>query len=231
MSTNAAYIIPPFSFSKLNSNELSEKIKREDIIQLYSTLYLNLVENLSKPANKFDLVCLFYSEEENFLIKEFQDLTLRIDIIELNNPGKTLDKFSEKYFSRYKNNIILKSNLMGINSGELEKLFNLLNIDDETLLVSKDSKGEIILLGFNRFSDKVFNDLIKSKFKYHEFLYTLNPTTHFVQIGSEYLSVNDLNDFRELYNDLSKKKSIDYCSQVMHERFTNLFIEYKDLLK
>lgn len=231
MNTNAAYIIPPFPFSKIKSADITENLKFEDAIDLFSNLYLNLIENLNKPACKFDLICLFYSDDENFLESELKSLNLTIEYIKITNPGKALDSLSEKYFSRYKNNVILKSNLMGINSDEVDKLINLLNIDDETLLVSKDSKGEIILLGFNRFSDKIFNDLIKSKFKYDEFLYLLNPTTHFVQIGNEYLSVNDLNDFKELYRDLSKKKSIEYCSQEMHERFTNLFIEYKDLLK
>lgn len=229
MNTTAAYIIPPFQFSEIQSVDITEKLKHEDVVDLFLSLYFNLIENLNKPTNKFDLICVFYSVDKNLLTQEFQDL--RIEFIDFNNPNKVLDSFSEKYFSRYKNNIIIKSNLMGINSEEVDRLINLLNIDDETLLVSKDSRGEIILLGFNRYSDKIFNDLIKSKFKYDEFLYLLTPTTHFVQIGNEYLSINDLSDFKELYLDLSKKKSIEYCSQNMHERFTNLFIEYKDLLK
>ena len=42
---------------------------------------------------------------------------------------------------------------------------------------------------------------------------------------------SDIQDFKTLYKELSKKESLIYCSQNMHEKFTHLFIEYKELLK
>ena len=54
---------------------------------------------------------------------------------------------------------------------------------------------------------------------------------YFVNTLSDVISVIDVNDFKKLYTELSLKKSNEYCSQQMHERFTHLFVEYKDLLK
>jgi hypothetical protein len=120
---------------------------------------------------------------------------------------------------------------MGINSNDTDRLFNLLTIDDEALVVSKTENNIISLLGFNNYTEVIFNNLIKSEFNYERFLYHLNPISHFIQIVNETLMIHDLDDFKKLYQYLSQKKSIEYCSQEMHERFTNLFIEYKDLLK
>ena len=54
---------------------------------------------------------------------------------------------------------------------------------------------------------------------------------YFVNTLTDVIAVSNINDFKKLYIDLSQKKSNEYCSQQMHERFTHLFVEYKDLLK
>ncbi len=38
------------------------------------------------------------------------------------------------------------------------------------------------------------------------------------------------NDFKLLFKELAKKESSNYCGEVMHERFTDLFVAYKELL-
>ena len=67
----------------------------------------------------------------------------------------------------------------------------------------------------------VYDNLLHKVNRYDNFLYVLNHS----------LTVKTVEDFKTLYSELSKKESLAYCSQQMHERFTHLFIEYKDLLR
>jgi hypothetical protein len=53
---------------------------------------------------------------------------------------------------------------------------------------------------------------------------------YFVNVLNGSLFIEDINDFKILYRELSKKESLNYCSQNIHEKFTHLFIEYKELL-
>jgi hypothetical protein len=231
MIANAVYIIPPFPIFQNKSLPFLENFNDEDKITLYSNLYLNLIENFSKDSSKFTLFCIFDRSDKEFLPSDFDSKGINKEFIDISDLKTTFAKLSEKHFLKYKNNILIRSNVMGINSNDTDRLFNLLTIDDEALVVSKTENNIISLLGFNNYTEVIFNNLIKSEFNYERFLYHLNPISHFIQIVNETLMIHDLDDFKKLYQYLSQKKSIEYCSQEMHERFTNLFIEYKDLLK
>jgi hypothetical protein len=54
---------------------------------------------------------------------------------------------------------------------------------------------------------------------------------NFVHTLNNFMLIETKDDFIKLYNELSKKESMQYCSQNIHEKFTHLFIEYKELLK
>jgi len=85
--------------------------------------------------------------------------------------------------------------------------------------------------GFNNYSEEIINNLILSNFSYNDFLGLVKSCEHFMHIVNDVLLVRNIDNFKQLYQELSQKKSIEYCSQPMHERFTHLFVEYKDLLK
>ena len=53
---------------------------------------------------------------------------------------------------------------------------------------------------------------------------------YLLHVLSEFFIVNNFEDFKALYNILSKKESLEFCSQEMHEKFTHLFIEWCLLL-
>jgi hypothetical protein len=136
-----------------------------------------------------------------------------------------------KEFNAHKNNIILSADLIGINQIEVDKYFNLLNIDDESLLIGKSKEGVIGVFGFNSYSTDIFSCLVKSDFNYSNFLSCTKTLNHFIHTLNDILLIKNIEHFKQLYIELSQKKSIEYCSQQIHEMFTHLFIEYKDLLK
>ena len=66
--------------------------------------------------------------------------------------------------------------------------------------------------------------------KFGKFLSSISSKDIFIHSLDNILSINDFEDIKKLYIELSKKESLSYCSQKMHESFNDLFIEYKELL-
>ncbi len=231
MNQNAVYIIPQSSFLNPAHINLFENFSKSDSILLRSTLYLNLVENFLNKENKIDFYFYFDENDKEFLSNEFELYKLNPLFNDLKNKSLFFENLSAKEFLTHKNNLIISSDLIGINISELERIINLLNIEDESLLIGKSKDGEIGILGFNNYFPEIFENLIKSDFKFDDFLSRLKSSNHFIHTLNDILLIRNINNFKQLYTELSQKKSIEYCSQEMHERFTHLFIEYKDLLK
>jgi|WetSurMetagenome_2_1015567.scaffolds.fasta_scaffold147535_2 hypothetical protein len=231
MHNNAAYIIPFASFLNPEILNAFENFTLEDSKFLKSSLYLNLVENFLTEENKTDYYFVLDECDRDFITDDFKIEKLNFHFADLKNQNLLFENLFFKEFNTHKNNIILSSDLIGINRIELDKYFNLLNIDDESLLIGKSKEGVIGVFGFNSYSVDIFNCLVKSDFNYNAFLSCIKTFNHFIHTLNDILLIKNIEHFKQLYIELSQKKSMEYCSQQMHEKFTHLFIEYKELLK
>jgi hypothetical protein len=231
MKPSAAYIVPQDSILNPTRNKLFDNFSADDSILLRTTLYLNLIENFLKEESKIDFYCYLDESDKEFLSDEFKQDALNLSFIDLANKNLLFENLSTKEFSKHNNNIIINSDLIGINLAELQRLNNLLNFEDESLLISKSSDGDIGILGFNNYSAEIFSSLVKSNFRFDDFLSRIKSSSHFIHTSNEVLLIKNIDNFKQLYISLSQKKSIEYCSQKMHEHFTHLFVEYKALLK
>jgi hypothetical protein len=107
----------------------------------------------------------------------------------------------------------------------------LLSKDDETLVIGSSADNSISFIGFNNFNKDLFGNFLNENLTFDSLLRRIDTTQYFIFNLKHFINVLTLDDFRILYKDLSKRESWNYCSQEMHESFTNLFIEYKELLK
>jgi hypothetical protein len=231
MKQNAVYIIPYYSLFKRSNDSNFEQFSDEDFTSLKSTLYLNLLENINSKIDKVDIFRIFDFKDKELLSAEFKDPSQRSIFGEVNDFRLLFQELSVKQFISYKNNIIIFSDVINIRSTDIEQYLKLLTIDDHSLVIAKSSHGKIKVFGFNSYSDELFKYLIDASFMMDKFLSYNKSCAYFVNILNDVLAVNNKNDFKKLYDELSQKKSNEYCSQQMHERFTHLFVEYKDLLK
>lgn len=231
MKSNAVYIIPDRSVFNPEVIKYFESFKKEDSLLLYSSLYLNLVENFIDREYKADIYCILDELDKEFVSNELKNTEINILFENVGNKKRLFDKLALKEFSPHKNNLIIFSDLMGINLTDADKYFKLLNIEDESLLIGRSKDNCVVILGFNKYSEEVFTSLLNINFNYDELLIKLSSLNYFIHTVKDILRINNLNDFKKLYDDLSQKKSIEYCSQQMHEKFTHLFVEYKELLK
>ena len=231
MNSKAIYIFPFYTFYAEELYKNFNEFKKEDVIFLATTLYLNILENFNGKEDKIDIYCIWDESEKDSLPVELKNNNHKIIFKDPSNKKIIFEKLSSKEFLSYKNNVIVFSDAINIRTSDYVQYFNLLNIEDESLVIAKDKENNIAVLGFNNFSEEIISSLVLSGFDYNIFLSRIKSCAHFMHIINDVLLVRSINHFKQLYLELSQKKSIEYCSQQMHERFTHLFVEYKDLLK
>jgi hypothetical protein len=231
MNFKAVYILP-FYYS--HSKELSDNLygfSKDDISFLVETLYVNILENLNSKQDKIDIYCIWDENKKDNLPDELKSSSYNIVFSDVSKKKLILERLSSKEFLSYKNNLIIFSDAIAIRPSDYEQYFNLLNIEDESLVIAKNKENSIAVFGFNNYSEEIIRNLLLSDFSYTDFLSRVKSCEHFMHIVNDVLLVRNIDNFKQLYQELSQKKSIEYCSQLMHERFTHLFVEYKDLLK
>lgn len=231
MNSKAIYIFPFYTYYAEELYKNLSEFKKEDVLFLAATLYLNILENLNGKQDKIDIYCIWDESEKDNLPDELKNKNRKIIFKDLSNKKIIFEKFSSKEFSLYKNNLIVFSDVVNIRPSDYEQYFNLLNSEKESLVIAKDKENNIAVLGFNSYSEEIISSLVLSDFDYNNFLSRIKSCEHFIHIVNDVLLVRSISNFKQLYQELSQKKSVEYCSQQMHERFTHLFVEYKDLLK
>jgi hypothetical protein len=215
-----------------NQEELQEfeNFSAEDTKLLFSTLFFNLLENLS----------LFNSQQEFLIYLDESDkdfFSNGSDYIKANNykifyyQKKPDAVFLFDKIKNSKNKIIFFADVMGISPSSIKDTFNLLNSDENVIVAGIALDTSLCFIGLNHQTENMQNALQNSQRDYSKLLSLLKTEEHFIHTLNGFLRVKDISSFKDLYNDLSQKKSIEYCSQEMHEKFTHLFVEYKDLLK
>ena len=138
---------------------------------------------------------------------------------------------NNNYFQSNSVNVLFKINTIGITLKTINRVADLLAIDDNAVVLGKSSDDDLVLLGFNHLSPEKIREFISPKINYEKFLADISSGDIYVNVLSGFNSINNLKDFKSLYSQLSLKDSFEYCSEEMHERFNYLFIEYKDILK
>ncbi|MFZ1517866.1 MAG: hypothetical protein WAU11_03780 [Ignavibacteriaceae bacterium] len=231
MKQNGIYIIPLFSLSQRSNENNFKQFTDEDFSFLKLTLYLNLLENANQRKDKVDIIKVLDNSDKDFFSNEFDDESTKTIFYEIKDLKILLKELLNKDFISHKNNLLIFSDAIDIRPVDIDKYFNLLSMDDKSIVIATSNDRKIKVFGFNSYSDDLIKYISDSDFFMDKFLSYNKSCEYFVNTVNEVLAVNNVDDFKKLYTELSLKSSWDYCSQQMHERFTHLFVEYKDLLK
>jgi hypothetical protein len=120
---------------------------------------------------------------------------------------------------------------MGISPKDIKNTENLISSDDNLLVISKSENNDICYIAFNKFDNNLIELMLEPEINYDNLLSNIKTEKFFIQTISGHFRVDSFSRFKLLYNKLSQKESLNYCSQEVHEKFTNLFIEYRDFIK
>lgn len=219
-----SYLLPLNPVFNQEDIPLFESMDKEHSSVLWSALYLNSYEVLSSHSTPF--IMILDERDRSFVPEIIKDCD-NIFYGDTCNKEMLLRGLNDKYFGRTENNIIFLSKSIGYTLKDIVKVFNLLNSGDDSLVLGKSTSNKICFAGFNVypgfFENGVtdYDNVLTQSCRRDSYLYTID----------NFISLDSAADFKKLYNELSKKESLSYCSQDIHEMFTHLFIEYKDLLK
>ena len=226
---SAIYIFAPHPIFNPVSVKSFSSFEKADSVILYSTLFENLIEIINSIKINHDFYILLSKEDET-LIKVSESDNIKVLFMSENFEGE-LENYLENKSLNYQNNLLILSDSIGISAASISHCFNLLNIEDDSLVIGKTFSGHISFMAYNNIDGKAINYLLKSDFEYMKFLAHLDSCPAFINIMEKFQRIIAVEDFKKLYTELSKKESLNYCSQEMHERFTHLFIEHKELLQ
>jgi hypothetical protein len=222
------YFIPLFPVFNEQETKSFGSFSKEDSVNLYSSLYLNLKELADLLSGSAASLFCFDESDKNHILPEFS--TLNKIFSNLANKSILLKVLSEKYFSRFNNNLIIFVNTISISHKDIIKSLDLLNREDDSFLIGKAHNNKVSYIGFNNYKNELLEQVEVTGLKFENFLHLVCSFDYFLNVVNGSLFIEDINDFRILYKELSRKESLNYCSQNIHEKFTHLFIEYKELL-
>jgi hypothetical protein len=218
-------------YPHLNEREVKPfpLLDKKHTVELYSALMLNHKEILRSinPVPAFFFCC---DERDTEYIPEqmSREKIIYYPPAENNSVPHIL---IEKYLSSGSISLILNSNIIGIKSPDIIKIFDILGVEDEVIVIGRSKKERTAFIGLNFYNPEVFKGIEWDKPNFDSLLTKACMFNNKISILDDFMLINSVEDFKDLYSELSKKESTAYCSQSVHERFTNLFIEYKDLLK
>jgi len=207
-----------------------ENLSHRDSILLYTHLLANFIELFADIDLNFELVFCLNEKDEKYIPKNFfsDDSIFFFNTSE--DINSHLEQLEQNYFTIFENNILIRADVIGVSEKTIQKIFNLLAIEDDVLVIGKSINKKVALLGFNNPEINLLDEMFSIALDYNAFLLEAGKSDLFLNTLNGFQLIENFSDFKKLYTELSKKESLSYCSQQMHERFTNLFIEYKDLL-
>jgi hypothetical protein len=207
------------------------KLDVEHTSQLFANLILNHKENFGKIVNYSSITYCFSEADRHHLPDELtKDGSFNV-FGDTKNSYQNIKSIVDKFFGSVNINLVVFANSIGFSSAELRKVLDLMTIESDAVVIGKTPGGKVSFIGFNYINLDLIREINWNGIEYESLLHNVNKHDNFVYVWENSLMVSTGEDFKLLYSELSKRESLEYCSQQMHERFTHIFIEYKDLLK
>lgn len=190
----------------------------------------------------FELFSPLVQKEEFYLyLNEVDNAALGIELTEslpsshiFFAGSETMDSAFPQLFERKdpetKKVFYVNPDFVGLTPNDVHQIMNLLQLEDDVLILKKTQHKKVDFFATNNFRPEIAEIVKKKNFVCDSSLKKLSGLDYHVYKLKDIFSVTHANDFPELYKMLSRKENYDCCSKQIHDRFTHLFIEYKELL-
>ena len=199
-------------------------------VYLNTLLFSNWVEIISTLKSQFGISYFLDKNDEEYLPKYL--IPQNSNSIFYNRLN--LAKFSQ-HFGKYTSGntskiLLLFYNSLGLTQDDLIRVFDLIQSDEPSIVIGKSVRDQIVFICTSGNDLNLIDQLFQAERKYNKYLKSISNKDIFIHTLENFLAINDFEDIKKLYIELSKKESLSYCSQKIHESFNDLFIEYKELL-
>lgn len=228
MKNNKAYLY--YLASDYKSEEILNDlapISEEHIKLLYTNIFNNAIEQISDVDNIKKFIC--FPVDGNPVIDE--DIASQFEFINCTFEENIFEKLLEIQPDEYGRSLLIFPNTIGFSSQDIQRVFDLLLNDGNALVIGKAKDNRICFIGTNFLDTQLINHISASNFDFDELLKRIRRQNVYYFVFNGYLKIDKINDFKDLYILLSNRESENFCTENIHEKFTNLFIEYKELLQ
>jgi mannose/fructose/N-acetylgalactosamine-specific phosphotransferase system component IIB len=199
-------------------------------VYLNSLLISNWIEILNESNENKEMIILLSELDKDYISKNFIPKNIKSISYPVGGLKTSLDDLLKTKTVANSKTLIVFHNSIGLKKNEVERIFNLVQSEENTFVMAKSNRNKIILICTHNPDSIIVEALFSSNRNYQNYLNFISTEDIFIHTLEGYLSVDDFEDIKKLYIELSKKESLSYCSQEMHESFNDLFVEYKELL-
>jgi hypothetical protein len=199
-------------------------------IYLNSLLFTNWMEIVNSLGTDLNPFILLSEKDEEYIPKSFipdNFNNIFYKSTRLENVQEDLIKIPAINGSKV---LIIFYNSIGLKQSDIDRIFNLVHSEETTLVIGKSKRNKVILTCSYEVDKDLISPLFSTKRNFLNYLNYISSKDIFIHSLEGYFSIDDFEDIKKLYIELSKKESLSYCSQKMHESFNDLFVEYKELL-
>lgn len=199
-------------------------------VYLNTLLYSNWMEIFESLREQYEIYSILNDLDREYLPKYFLHPMIQHLFFEETEIENLIPLLGKKFSVVNSKTMVLFYNSIGIKPSDFSRIFNLVQTEDPSVVIGKSSGGAVALVCTYGLDKDVFEPLFRFHKNYDIYLNHLSNKDVFVHTLDNFLLVDNFEDIKELYIELSKKESLSYCSQKMHESFNDLFIEYKEIL-
>ncbi len=208
-----------------------EKLSLADTVFFYTLLLANFIELFAGTTTKSEKLFFINKLDQHFVPKSFFPENYNFHFIDFSKLDLVYENLDKNIFVNYNNLLLIHSNTIGIRKKDITRTFGMLASEENSVVIGKSLTNEIVFSAHNNLSKSEFESFFINVKSFDKHLSEISRGDNYINVYEYFISLSTFIDFRKLYSELSTKDSLDYCSEQMHERFTNLFIEYKDHLK
>lgn len=212
------------------SVKVFDRFSLKDSVIFYNLLLANYLDLFMTPLPKTEPIFYLNKSDQNFLPKGFFPDTINFHFWDYSKSHAGFENLQKNIFVNYDNIILIHSNTIGLSGNDIVKILGFLKREEDCVLIGKSASDSLVFSAHNNLNAQSFESFLNNQESADKHLSEITRADTFVSMINNFLSFNSFTDFKKLYSELSSKKSLPYCSEQMHERFTNLFIEYKDQL-
>jgi hypothetical protein len=199
-------------------------------VYLNTLLYSNWIEILSEFKEYYNVIYFLNESDKNHLPKYFLPEDASVIFYDYKIPFSLHDYLLKFNPASNSKTLILFSNGIGLNKKDIFRIFNLIQSDEPSVVIGKTERDQLFFVCTFGIDKDLIDPILESDRYYSRYLSSISSMDIFINTMDNFLSINNFEDIKKLYIELSKKESLSYCSPKMHESFNDLFIEYKDLL-
>jgi len=140
-----------------------------------------------------------------------------------------LFKFIEEKKAKFNKLLVLSANIVGLTAQKLDFMLNMLDMEEEVSILGVDYSDRICFTASCSYDRHILAGQLDNM-DYHGLFKGKPDLDYYYILLNNVYSIANLEDFRRLYGILSQRENFNLCSKDIYDRFTELFIEYKELI-